>query len=199
MRALRPVLGLLLLTMGGALAVVFSTAPPAAACSCVSGNQADLLEWSDVVFTGEVVDVERVDRHLVHRFAVDRVYQGDAGERAEVATGADGAACGLGRLRVGTAYIVYATVGDDGALATGACSGTERERPASLERLQWTAGAGERPAGGDPAPGGTGPTAAGPDGAGPVARPVALGLVGGGAAVVIATGLLLGRRRSQTV
>lgn len=184
---------MLLLAVGGAVAVVVTAAAPASACSCVAGGQADYFEWSDVVFTGEVVDRGTDDGTVSYRFAVDRVYEGDAPPQAVVTSGRESAACGMPDLQVGTAYVVYATA-DGASLTTSSCSGTREVRPSYVERVEWYAGSGHPPGaaatGDDPA--------AAPrteESAAIAERPLALALVGGGAAVVIAGGLLLGRRR----
>ena len=183
---------MVLLGVGGALAVVFTTAAPATACSCVMGDQADFFEWSDTVFTGEVVDRGSDDSRISYRFDVDRVYEGDAADDAVVTSGRQSSMCGMPDLEVGTAYVVYATA-EDGRLSTGLCSGTRKALPAFVERVEWYAGSGHPPgaatSGDDPA------AAALPEESGIAERPLALALVGGGAAVVIAGGLLLGRRR----
>lgn len=194
MRALRTVLGLLLLVVGGALAVVFTTAAPATACSCAAGDQADYFEWSDVVFTGEVLDRGTDDGAISYRFAVDRVYAGDAPHRAVVTSGRQSSACGMPDLRVGTDYVVYATAEDGGRLTTSSCSGTREVRASYVERVEWYAGSGHPP--GAVTPDDDPSAAARPrESSGIAERPLALALVGGGAAVVIAGGLLLGRRR----
>lgn len=199
MRALRSVLGLLLLSVGGALAVVFTVAAPASACSCVGGGDAAHAQRSAVVFAGEVVDRSRGDRQIAYEFTVDRVFKGDTTPTTEVWTADQSSACGLTDLENGVTYLVYASGGDTG-LATSSCSGTRTVSGADLDRVEALVGAARAPVGdagateATPATAGTSASQAATDLAD---RGAALGLVGGAAVVVIAGGLLLGRRRSS--
>lgn len=189
---------MLLLAVGGALAVVITAAAPASACSCVGGGDAAHVKRSDVVFAGEVVDRRSDDMQIAYRFAVDRVFKGDATATTEVWTADQTSACGLTDLTDGVTYLVYANGGDAG-LATSSCSGTRTVSGGDLDEVEALVGDGRPPsdagsAGAAPARAGADPAEAATDLAD---RGVALGLVGGAAAMVVAGGLLLGRRRVQ--
>lgn len=111
------------------VSIMFATASPAAACSCV--GFVDALEFDNdfaAVFIGEVVD-ERSgpkgqfgDQELELTFAVERLYLGDLRNRALLYSYKDnGANCGFS----GSGTIaVLAYVGEDQRLRTDGCSVT---------------------------------------------------------------------------
>lgn len=131
-RFLLPTL-LLLLLLG-------STAKPAAACSCMVGTPADYAGYADVIFVGEVTDVQ-VDSSLLSfsnadpvlvRFAVSETWVQDVPAGLTLETARDEAMCGY-NFAVGSTYLVYASY-RDGQLATDICSGTKLERDATADR-----------------------------------------------------------------
>ncbi|HEY3502921.1 MAG TPA: hypothetical protein VGN37_09095 [Actinocatenispora sp.] len=86
----------------GALGV----ATPCAACSCAAEPPAELAAASSAVFTGTVTDVTDVDDVLLTTFAVTSVYRGDVHRTETVASGTEGASCGL-EAAVGERYTVF--------------------------------------------------------------------------------------------
>ncbi len=111
------------------LSVVFVTATPALACSCVGFVDAvESLDGFAAVFVGEVVN-ERSgptgqfgDREIELTFAVDTLYEGDLTGRALLYSYEDnGANCGFSAS--GT-VAVLAYVGEDQRLRTDGCSAT---------------------------------------------------------------------------
>lgn len=127
---LRRVLASLVLSLFGLILSPSS----AQACSCVVGIPLCESAWtSDVVFSGEVLSVERVSNPTQDLFSSVRVrfqviesWRGDVSGILEVKTGLGGGDCGYAFVR-GMKYLVYAH-SRGGALSTGICS---RTRPLS--------------------------------------------------------------------
>jgi len=114
-------------TLGMILVVV--TAPPAAACSCMSSSVADQLDRADVVFTGTVVaptgDIEPEGGPIDVTFRVERSYKGTVDAEPVVETTSSGASCGLDTPISGP-YLVFAHENAGGLVDAGLCSGTRR-------------------------------------------------------------------------
>ena len=140
-----------LLTLAASLMV----SPAANACSCAAATDEQLLERSDLVFEGEVVDSglrywrvalsmlqsvfgvddqEDYERRwgIKLEFSVERSWKGDAGEYVDLFTGRGGGDCGY-PFEQGTKYLVFASRGKDGELVTSIC-----ERPAPIEQASET-------------------------------------------------------------
>lgn len=155
MRSIRTLLAVLVVAAGVALVPA-----PAFACSCVAGGPAAYVSWADVVFSGEVTDIDGPsllpfggDRRRTYTFDVDATYSGDTGRRTLVQSEASGAACGLEGIEVGRRYVVFAhEEGSDGDLAANLCGGTAPATPRLLERVAEVAGPPRPPSG----PGATG-------------------------------------------
>src|SRR4051794_27055625 len=114
-------------------AAVLTSAAPAEACSCVAPGPACEAYWqASAVFVGRVTSISpaqapqgraqflrsrRVALEVAEPFA--RV----AGRTIEVLTGSGGGDCGF-PFKEGTAYLVYASPGESGALLVSACSRT---------------------------------------------------------------------------
>ncbi|GAA3146410.1 hypothetical protein GCM10010466_41800 [Planomonospora alba] len=129
------------------LAVAVAAAPgTACACSCAVLTPAEQPERATAVFTGTAVGARQVrgdpsgpPSPIVHRFRVDHAYKGDVTAWAEVASSADGAACGY-RFTVGSRYLVFASDkrssavgGDPGvALTTSLCDGNQLVGPGDV-------------------------------------------------------------------
>lgn len=121
------------LVLGAAPALV--VASPAHACSCALATPEEYAAQADVVLEGRVVEDDRgrgflgrpLDerRFTVETLAVVKDPAGDLepGERVEVRTATDGAACGLELLGIGGTYRIYATDTGEG-LSAGLCGGT---------------------------------------------------------------------------
>lgn len=86
----------------GVLGAVFGVGGPgvARACSCVGFTDDEAFEAADVVFVGNVVDVDdpgMVGSSLApkrYTVEVSEVYKGEASERQDVVTAVEGASCG---------------------------------------------------------------------------------------------------------
>ncbi len=139
---MRRLLVLLLLAAG----LVLVGPAPTYACSCVGGDTEDFVGWSDVVFTGTVIervaasaDATGSVRYVVD---VDTVMKGEVDRIESVDTGAQESACGLPSLEEDERYVFYATE-DDGDLFTGLCSGTGPAGDGTAERVSALTGRSE--------------------------------------------------------
>jgi len=92
------------------------------ACSC-AGPPEGGYPIEGTVFSGEVVSRAERDRLVTYVVAVDRVYSGDVGARAEVRTSADGASCGID-IPSGVPAVFFTDRDEDGTLSVSACSGS---------------------------------------------------------------------------
>lgn len=141
MRPLRLLTALLLACAG--LVLVGS---PASACTCVKQGLAKQAEDAAVVFTGVLQRQQREKQLITFTFDVQRVYQGHLdGNPAAVTSGVQRSACGLGRLEVDRAYVVFA----DRERGGSSCSGTGRATPAYVADVERVLGEGN-PAPSDP-------------------------------------------------
>jgi hypothetical protein len=118
-------------------AVVFVTAPPARACSCVGPNPACQAFWTtDAVFDGRVVSIEPTshDEPLGGRVVqfpeklvtleVSQTWKGASPGRVQIVTASTGAACGFD-FKIGVRYLVFAHQRSmDGRLGVSLCSNT---------------------------------------------------------------------------
>ncbi len=148
MTPLRRLLAPVLAALAASAGLVVLTALPAEACSCVGGGPAKYTRWADVVLVGTVTDIERTDPGggAVQssldpvRYTVDeeRLLKGSLGDADEVVvtSARDSASCGLDGIKVGTAYVVFASRTRDDGLTSGSCSGTARETPALVAAVE---------------------------------------------------------------
>lgn len=133
-----------LVALALACAGVLLTHPAAqAACTCTSGSVKQEAKAADVVFRGVLTQQQDKRRRTTYTLDVERVYQGRVTESpvAVVSDARDGS-CGLGRLQVDLAYIVFA-VQDGDRLASGRCTGTDRATTAYVEDVERVLGGGE--------------------------------------------------------
>lgn len=194
-------LGLLLAGLG-----LVATQAPAFACTCVQDDVATDAERADVVLSGTLAEVARVEqparqpggrpqagrRTLV--VDVDRVYRGAVTrERVEITTAAVAAACGLGDLATDRRYVFFATARGS-ALSANRCGGTGPASQAMVAQVTEVLGAG-RPIGVEPAepepPVATALDDSAPPEFGRTAAP------GAALAIIGLLGLLVVRRRSR--
>ncbi|WLD94311.1 hypothetical protein [Alkalihalobacillus sp. AL-G] len=114
---------------------------PVQACSCAETNSvADELNRSDVVFSGNVVNVDRgggffgPNRKSV-KFKVSKTWKGTKQKSIIITTGFGGGDCGF-EFEAGKEYLVYAIHSStyDGKLTTGICDRTT-ELSAAAEDL----------------------------------------------------------------
>jgi hypothetical protein len=161
---------------------------PAAACSCIGGTRQQLLDRSDVVFTGELIQLVPFSRGgeqgppmSYFRFRTDQVFKGVVGDEIEVVATRGGAACGFDAV-VGDRMVVLAS--DEphfGGLTSGSCNGSQLVGQGTPRWLH---------AGADPEPS----IAAPPDRVAGVKRPLFLAL-GAAAAAALAVAAVLRSRR----
>jgi hypothetical protein len=117
-------------------------------CSCAGPNPVCSVFWTTgAVFLGHVVRIDRDPGQLLVHFDVTKVYRGSRSEQVVIHTPDQGPACGFAFER-GRDYVVYASAGSNGDLATSHCTRTHevisREDDADL---QWMEGLAQSPAG----------------------------------------------------
>ena len=113
---------LLLFVVGSLL---FINTPLVNACSCiVPDSQLDLLEISDAVFLGRVLDIDRKFEGYGYsvKFEVEKYWKGIFENNVIIGTGFGGGDCGY-RFENGEDYLVYAY--GDNTLSTNSCSRTK--------------------------------------------------------------------------
>lgn len=108
----------LLLLVGGLLTI---STTPAQACSCAGSTVEQRAPTTDVIFQGEVVDVDSAGSgRAVYTFAVLKSWKGEIGDRVEVFTSNSGASCGL-EVEYGQTDVIYADLDGD-QLSSSLCS-----------------------------------------------------------------------------
>ena len=126
-------------------ATVLAPTPPAAACSCVSDQPAELAARADVAFVGVLVSRRSDDEVVAHLFAVEDVHAGDVHRSQDVVTPRGGeAACGV-EWATGTRMVVLAGVDRDGRLASDLCSGSAPATAAAYDATVQALGAARDP------------------------------------------------------
>lgn len=132
--------------------LVLIQAPAAqAACSCgsVSSVQTDARD-ADVVFTGVLVNQESGGKVTTYTLDVERIYRGRVADTPVEVVSArrSGGGCGLGRLDVDSAYVVFATRAparlEPGQLSSGECAGTEKATPSYVAEVERVLGPGNQ-------------------------------------------------------
>ena len=117
---------------------VFTTARPAAACSCARTTDAQAFAVADAVFVGELVEIRtpagaNFSSADPEQFVFDvaRVHKGTVLSRQSVITAREGASCGLELTPRTGQVLVFARRDDqgtarriDGALTADLCGGT---------------------------------------------------------------------------
>lgn len=113
--------------------LVLGPVGPAAACSCVSDDPAELAHRAEVAFVG-VLDSRRADDRVVaHLFTVDEVRSGDVRRRQDVVTPRGGeASCGV-EWSTGVRMVVLAHLDEDGRVASDRCSGSVPDTAATYD------------------------------------------------------------------
>ncbi len=134
----------LLVALALACAGVVLTHPAAeAACTCTAGSVKQEARAADVVFRGVLTEQTDQRRRTTFTLRVERVYQGTVTETpVPVVSDARKGRCGLGRLRVDRAYVVFAAQHGD-RLTSGRCAGTDRATSAYVSDVERVLGAGE--------------------------------------------------------
>ena len=120
---------------------VVLTQQPAAACKCSSDGVRAEAQRADVVFSGVLVK-QRAGRQLgTYTFDVERIYQGRVDDTPVAVVSSARTTCGLGRLKVDRAYVVFATSAAR-RLKSSQCTGTGRASPAYVADVERVLGPG---------------------------------------------------------
>ena len=135
--SLRPFLLALVLACAG---LVLVQAPAQAACRCADVTVQQAAKRADVVFTGTLAEQTETKQRTTYSFEVERVYAGRVAD-TPVEVVSRNNQCGLGRLDVDRAYVVFATAGSRD-LITNQCLGTDRAVPAFVDRVERVLGEG---------------------------------------------------------
>ena len=98
----------------------------ALACTCADVPARQRLDSADAAFIGRVVETRPAPsrdgvRELVYVFTVDNVVKGELGERVEVSSPLDGAACGFELERDETSAILLRREADGEGWVGGLC------------------------------------------------------------------------------
>ena len=129
MRFLRFISGLCLIT------ILITTLPiQSSACSCVQpGSVQEELERTDVVFSGEVIDIfdENEKKEIIssadvvqYVFEVKEIWKGTEQSQVLVSSARDSASCGF-EFELNMKYLVFAQLEEDATISTGLCTMTE--------------------------------------------------------------------------
>jgi hypothetical protein len=123
--------GLLVALLLACTGLVLTQGPAAAACRCApDGGIERKARSADVVFRGTLTRQQTGTRQRAYTLEVERIYRGRVAETpVELSSARETSACGLGRLEVDRAYVVFAVRGS-GGLRADRCGGT---RPATSE------------------------------------------------------------------
>lgn len=135
----------LLVALALACASVVLVQPAAQACTCAPDSTVrSQAQNADVVFRGVLTEQSADRRRTTYTLDVERVYQGTLTETPSVvaSSSADGDACGLGRLRVDRAYVVFAT-SRDARMESAQCTGTGPATPRFVRNVERVLGPGE--------------------------------------------------------
>jgi hypothetical protein len=133
----------LLVALALACASVVLVQPAAQACTCPPDTSLrSQARGADVVFQG--VLTERADgrRRTTYTLDVERVYQGTLTESPVAIVSDSRSTCGLGRLRVDSAYVVFAT-SRDARMQSAKCTGTGPATPRFVRDVERVLGPGE--------------------------------------------------------
>ena len=114
--------------------VIVASALPANACSCYMGDPYEAFENADGAFNGEFLSrrVSPSGYSATYTFRVVEDFKGDLDELVEVASSADGASCGLGKLSQGRNYGLLLYGSNREGWSSGLCS---QMRPTQLREV----------------------------------------------------------------
>jgi hypothetical protein len=132
----------LLLALALASSGLLLTQLPAQACTCApDASVRSQARDADVVFSGVLVEQQSTRRRDTYSLDVERIYQGRVGDSPVDVVSSARTTCGLGRLKVDRAYLVFAT-GSSSRLESAKCTGTARATPAYVEEVERVLGTG---------------------------------------------------------
>lgn len=136
-------LGATLVVLVGGLLLV--PASPAAACSCVRDQPAELAVQADVAFTGVLQEQRADDEDVAHRFRVQTVHAGDVHRIQDVVTPRGGeASCGI-EWETGADMVVLGYVDEEGRVAANLCTGSAARTDPSYDTVLGALGEGAAP------------------------------------------------------
>jgi len=134
----------LLVALALASASVVLVQPAAHACTCKADTSLrSQARDADVVFLGVLTQQSDGERRTTYTLDVDRIYQGTLTESPVDVVSDARSTCGLGRLRVDSAYVVFAT-SRNARMESAKCTGTGPATPRSVRDVERVLGPGER-------------------------------------------------------
>lgn len=134
----------LLIALALACSGLVLTGVPAQACTCRDGESVDQqARRADVVFSGVLRSQERRAKEQVYTLDVERIYRGRVADTPVEVASSSSTTCGLGRLEVDRAYVVFATRGE-AHLESAKCTGTGRATPALVADVERALGPGNQ-------------------------------------------------------
>ena len=119
--------------------------PPAAQAACTCNPDASLRSQAreaDVVFQGVLTDQSDARRRTTYTFDVKQTYQGTLTESPVEVISSARSQCGLGALRVGRPYVVFATA-KGVRMESAQCTGTGRATARHVRNVERVLGPGE--------------------------------------------------------
>ncbi|MEJ7794127.1 MAG: hypothetical protein WKF50_01130 [Nocardioides sp.] len=132
----------LLLVLAFACSGLLLTGTAAQACACAPDvSLRTQARQADVVFSGLLVEQASGRKRDRYTLDVERIYQGRVDDTpVDVSTVRN--SCGLGRLKVDRAYLVFASQASASRLESAQCTGTGRATPAYVEDVERVLGPG---------------------------------------------------------
>ena len=110
-----------------------------AACTCApDASLRSQARDADVVFSGVQLEQDSGRKRDTYTLDVERIYQGRVDDTPVDVVSSARNTCGLGRLKVDRAYLVFASEASAARLESAKCTGTGRATPAyvaDVERL----------------------------------------------------------------
>ena len=132
----------LLLALALACSGLVLTSTAAHACTCdPDASLRSQARKADVVFRGVLVEQTNGRRRDSYTLDVERIYQGRVADSPVDVVSTARNACGLGRLKLESAYLVFASQ-SSARLASAQCTGTGRATPAYVADVERVLGPG---------------------------------------------------------
>lgn len=128
-----------LLAMSG---LVLATSAPAFACKCQVSDIEKQAERADAVFVAEVDGLTEVGQKYEYALTATRSYKGTVERTTSVTSNQATSACGLGELKVGTAYLFLVT-GDAPPYVATTCGGSGPANVNRIDQIEAALGAGD--------------------------------------------------------
>ncbi len=132
----------LLVALALACSGLVLTQAPAQACTCQPNDSVRAhARDADVVFSGVLVQQNRGRQRASFTLDVERIYQGRVAESPVAVVSDTGTTCGLAKLKLDRAYLVFATEAGS-RLESAQCTGTGRATPAYVADVERVLGEG---------------------------------------------------------